>query len=187
MYPTTDSLHLTVSGVVHLLHGLKVHKACGPEGISPQLLKETANSIALMLTLIYQASLKQQKVPVDWKKALVDPIFKKGAHTSTANYRPIFLTRTPCKIFDHIIIYSHIFKHLNTYNILSPKQHGFRKYLSCKSQLITTIDDFAVHVDSGAQVLRLTPYCLIFPKSSIRFHINAYLQNLHTMVFKGHY
>ena len=105
-----------------------------------------------MLTLIYQASLKQQKVSVDWKKALVDPIFKKGAHTSPANYRPSFLTRIPCKIFDHIIIYSHIFKHLNTYNILSPEQHEFRKYHSCKSQLITTIDDFVVHTDSGAQI-----------------------------------
>ena len=28
-----------------------------------------------MLTLIYQATLKQRKVPVDWKKALVVPIY----------------------------------------------------------------------------------------------------------------
>ena len=151
MYPTIDSLHLTVSGVAHLLRALKVHKTHGPDGISPHLLKEPANSIAPMLTLIYQASLKQQKVPVDWKKALVVPIFKKGECTCPTNYRPISLTCIPCKIFGYII-YSNIFKHLNTYNILSPEQHRFRKYHSCESQLITTTDDFAVHVDSGAQI-----------------------------------
>ena len=104
-----------------------------------------------MLTLIYQATLKQQRVPADWKKALVVPIFKKGVHTCPANYRPISLTCIPCKIFEHII-YSHIFKHLNTHNILSQEQHGFRKYHWYESQLITTIDDFASHVDSGAQI-----------------------------------
>ena len=150
-YPAIDSLNITVVGVSNLLHDLEVHKACGPDGISPRLLKETASDIAPMLTLIYQATLKQQRVPADWKKALVVPIFKKGVHTCPANYRPISLTCIPCKIFEHII-YSHIFKHLNTHNILSQEQHGFRKYHSCESQLITTIDDFASHVDSGAQI-----------------------------------
>ena len=74
-YPTIDSLNLTVDGVSNLLHDLEVHKACGPDGISPRLLKETASNTAPMLTLIYQATLKQQRVPADWKKALVVPIF----------------------------------------------------------------------------------------------------------------
>ena len=60
-YSTIDSLNLTVDGVSNLLHNLEVHKACGPDGISPRLLKETASNIAPMLTLIYQATLKQQE------------------------------------------------------------------------------------------------------------------------------
>ena len=36
-YPTIDSLNLTVDGVSNLLHDLEVHKACGPDGISPRL------------------------------------------------------------------------------------------------------------------------------------------------------
>lgn len=151
LYPTIDPLHITVDGVSRLLHDLEVHKACGPDMISPRLLKETASNIAPMLTLIYQTSLKQCMVPTDWKKALVVPIHKKGARTCPANYRPISLTCIPCKIFEHII-YSHIFKHLNAHDILSEEQHGFRKYHSCESQLISTIDDFAVHIDSGAQI-----------------------------------
>ena len=91
------------------------------------------------------------KVPADWKKVLIVPVFKKGARTCPANYRPISLTCIPCKILEHII-YSHIYKHLNLYSILSQEQHGFRKYHSCESQLLTTIEHFAVHVDSGAQI-----------------------------------
>ena len=67
---------------------------------SSYLKKPLANNIAPMFTLIYQATLKQQMIPADWKKALVAPIFKKaGAHTCPANYRPISLTCIPCKIY----------------------------------------------------------------------------------------
>lgn len=68
------------------MHDLEAHKACGPDGIFPRLLKETANNIAPILTLIYQATLKQQTIPADWKKALIAPIFKKGARTCPANF-----------------------------------------------------------------------------------------------------
>ena len=122
------------------------------------------------------------KVPAYWKKALIVPIFKKGARTCPANYRPMSLTYIPYKIFEHVI-YSHIFKHLNTHSILSPEQHEFES-ITCKSQLITTIDDLLYIL---TQVLRLTPYCLTFPKPLIKFHTNIYLQNLHTKVFKGHH
>ena len=45
--------------------------------IYPRLLKETAHNVAPMLTVLYQASLTQHKVPLDWKKALVAPYLRK--------------------------------------------------------------------------------------------------------------
>jgi len=128
---------------------IEVHKACGSDGIFPRLLKE---NIAPMLTLLYQASqaLKQHQVPVEWKRALVVPVHKKGNRTSPTNYRPISLACIPYKIFEHII-YSHIFKHLTVHNILTNDQHGFRKH-SCDSQLLSTIEDFSLYLDSGAQI-----------------------------------
>jgi len=115
-YPSIDPLTIITNGIASLLCGLGIHKACGPAGIYPRLLKEIAHNVAPMLTLLYQASLKQHKVPFDWKRALVAPVFKKGNHASPYNYRPMSLTCIPCKIFEHVI-YSHIFKHLSTYNI----------------------------------------------------------------------
>jgi len=63
-----------------------------PDGIPARLLKEAAVEIAPAVTLLFQASLDQAKVPLSWKEALVVSVFKKGNRSSAANYRPISLT-----------------------------------------------------------------------------------------------
>jgi hypothetical protein len=57
---------------------------------------------------------------------------------------------TPGKLMEHIIT-SHIMKHADTYNILYPLQHGFRKGLSCETQLIEFVDDITRNIDAGKQ------------------------------------
>jgi hypothetical protein len=43
-------------------------------------------------------------------------------------------------------------KFSESHNILSDKQHGFRKKRSCESQLILTIQDLAVGLNSKSQI-----------------------------------
>ena len=45
------------------------------------------------------------------------------------NYRPVSLTCVCCKLLEHII-YSHVMAHLQTNNLLSVNQHGFRSGFS---------------------------------------------------------
>ena len=85
-----------------------MHKATGPDNISAHLLKELNLELAPVLALIFQASLHQCRLPLDWKIANVVPIYKKGDHGSPSNYLPVSLTSICCKILEHII-YSHIF------------------------------------------------------------------------------
>ena len=66
------------------------------------------------------------------------------------NYRPISLTCVCCKLFEHIVC-SHIHKHLDSNNILTTLQHGFRSRHSCESQLVTTIHDIMKRFDSKKQ------------------------------------
>ena len=54
------------------------YKSPGPDSIPAFLLKEVAFQLAPPLTLVFQASLNQQKLPSDWKIAHVVPVFKKG-------------------------------------------------------------------------------------------------------------
>jgi len=64
--------------VSQLLSNLDPQKAGGPDYIPTKFLKEFSTQLAPCLTIIFQASLEQGIVPIDWRKAFVVPIYKKG-------------------------------------------------------------------------------------------------------------
>ena len=66
-YPGISAIQIDMHGVINLLHNLDPHKAPNPNGIPARFLKETCNNIAPALVLMYKASLKQGKLPRDWK------------------------------------------------------------------------------------------------------------------------
>ena len=68
-----------------------------------------------------------------------------------ADYRPVSLTCVPCKLLEHIVC-SNIMAHLDEHRLLSEKQHAFRKWHRCETQLITVIDDWAKILDNQGQV-----------------------------------
>ena len=49
------------------------------------------------------------------------------------------------------IIFSHIMSRFEEFKILSDIQHGFRKYYSCETQLLITLEDLAINLDHGKQ------------------------------------
>jgi hypothetical protein len=85
-----------------------------------------------------------------WKTAFVCLIFKKGKKFDAINYRPVSLTCIACNIMEHIIT-SNIMTHADQHQILNPLQHGFRKELSCDTQLVEFIDDITNNLDIGRQ------------------------------------
>ena len=81
-------------------------------------------------------------MPSDWKTANTDSIFKKRDKHEASNNRPVSLTCILSKCMEHIIV-SSISTNLDTNKILNPLQHGFRKRLSCDSQLLSLFHDLA--------------------------------------------
>lgn len=150
-HPKVPDFSINQKGVLKLLSGLNPHKATGPDGISGQFLKVLANEITPSLTLIYEASITQGKIPSDWKNAYVTPPFKKGDRSKPSNYQPVSLTTICCTILENII-FSVVMKHLETNNILTESQHGFRKSHSCESQLLLTVEDLASSLNKNQQV-----------------------------------
>jgi len=63
------------------LQKLQIDKAHGPDDIHPTVLKKCAEIISLPLTLTYNKSLQQGKLPNDWKVANVIPIYKQVIRT----------------------------------------------------------------------------------------------------------
>ena len=123
---------ISTTGILKLLNELNIYKACGPDGISARILKETSDVIAPILRVIFQLSLDTGNVPDNWKIANVVPVYKKGDRAKPSNYRPISPTCITCKLFENIVA-SHIMQHLENNNILYDLQHGFRRSRSCES------------------------------------------------------
>ena len=88
--------------------------------------------------------------PDDWKRALVTPIFKKGARSKPENYRPVSVMAICCKVAKHIIV-SQTMRHLDHHNILVDCQHGFCRKRSCEMQLLITTHDLAAILNRHSQ------------------------------------
>ena len=149
--PTPPPIKVNTKGVLKLLKDVKPHKATGPDNIPGRFLKEAAEELAPGLAHLFQISIDNGKIPLDWKSALVSPVFKKGDRSSPSNYKPILLTSIVCKTLGHVI-HSSVISHFERNNILTDCGHGFRERRSCETQLILTIDDLVRGLNDKQQI-----------------------------------
>ena len=65
-YTDCKNINITEEGVKKLLLNLDPNKACGPDGISPRLLKIVAEEVTPALTLLFRNSYQTGTLPLDW-------------------------------------------------------------------------------------------------------------------------
>lgn len=176
---------VTVDGVRKLLQALPANKACGPDGISGDMLRITCEYSAACLTTIFNKSVTTGVIPDDWKVAGVVPVYKKGNRKDPTNYRPISLTSIPCKVLEHIIV-SNLYTFFEENKLFSSSQFGFRRGSSCELLLTALAHHVTNWLDKGHQVdillfdLRrafdMVKYQKLFEKME-NYHINRYIIN----------
>ena len=93
--------------------------------ISIGMLKRCGDSICKPLELIFKTCLRNGRFPLEWKKANVVPIHKKGDEQTIKNYRPVSFLPICWKIFEHLL-YDTILDFFSKNNLLSPDHCGFR-------------------------------------------------------------
>ena len=148
---TLNNLNVTKKGVLTLLQKIKENKATGPDDIPGKFLKFCALELHEVFTILFQTSLNLGTIPDEWKVAHIFPLFKKGDKTQAENYRPISLTCIVSKLLEHIV-HSNVMGFLDSNQILTPFQHGFRQKRSCESQLLTTLRDFTDSLKKSGQI-----------------------------------
>ena len=74
---TLESITIYTQDILDVLRHLDVNKACGPDLISPRLLREGADFLAYPLFIVFNRSLLQGYFPPAWKDANLTPIHKK--------------------------------------------------------------------------------------------------------------
>ena len=149
--PFMHDIVVTKEGVTKLLKGLNPSKALGPDELHPRVLKELAVELGPVFAHLFQQSIDTGEIPKEWSLANICPLFKKGDRSLARNYRPVSLTCIPCKLLEHIVC-SNIMAHLDEHELLSDRQHAFRKWHSCETQLTTVINDWAKILDKKGQV-----------------------------------
>ncbi len=118
------NIEATESEVRDILKSLKSTKASGPDGISPRMLKETANHFSKPLVRLFNLSFQHGVFPEVWKQANVIPIFKKNDKASPKNYRPVSLLCILGKVMEKIV-FKHMYNYLKDHDTIYKYQSGF--------------------------------------------------------------
>ena len=144
-------LVVTPEVVASKINNMKENKSPGVDGISPKILKETVEQISTPLAHVFNMSLQEEIVPLEWKEANIIPLFKKGSRNKSVNYRPVSLTSVICKLLE-AIIRDHMMDFLIKHKLINPSQHGFLKARSCLTNLLCYLEEITKWVDEGSPV-----------------------------------
>lgn len=137
-----------------LLAQLESKSSPGNVGIPVKVLKST-DTLVLLITNMINYCIDTNTIPVDWKSAVVTPLYKrKGKKSDINNFRGISVISPIAKIFEKVLA-AQIVDFLADYNILSNHQHGFRTAHSCETALHELLSDLNEARDKSLVTLLL--------------------------------
>lgn len=146
-----NSFNITLESIQNVFMSLPPFSSPGPDGIQNVLLKEGGTCLLLAVKNFFSHIISDGLLPMEWKKATVVPIFKKGTRSDCKNYRPISLTCTLCKVFERLlkdVMLDFLLKN----DLLNHSQHGFVPNRSCGSALLTFLEKVTSNVDNRKSV-----------------------------------
>lgn len=117
---------VTPDVVLDIVYGFKNSDSVDFYGVSVNLLKKVINCIVEPLTHCLNKCMVENKFPDALKISRVVPIYKKGERDCPASYRPISITPVFSKVLESIM-YRQVSTYLESFNIISNAQYGFRK------------------------------------------------------------
>ena len=146
-----EFITITIQDVSGVFQHLDVTKACGPDLISPRLLKEGCHILTHPYSIIFNCSLEEGYFPSSWKDANVTPIYKKEDKSLPSNYHPISLLSIAGKMME-CCVHKHLYNYMVTNQLLTPLHSGFREGDSTTNQLLHTYHKICEAVVKGKEI-----------------------------------
>jgi len=126
---------------------MNVASGAGLSEIPSKVIKHACIQFVPILTTLFNHCIDIGKFPIEWKSAIVTPLYKsKGVKTDLNNYRGISVLPPIAKIFEKILAMQ-ITIYLKLNNILFSGQHGFRNGHSCETALHELISKINLNRD----------------------------------------
>ncbi|KAI5725563.1 hypothetical protein M8J77_017066 [Diaphorina citri] len=152
-YPLLSTFDTTTTHEVYkTVMSFKNNSAPGHDGLQTKLLKQILPYILTPLTKIINLSMTKGQFPDSYKNSIIVPIHKKGNTKQLTNYRPISLLTMFSKVLEKIIK-TRLDKYLQTYNVLTDRQYGFRRGIGTEDTLIDLTTYLYDNMDRGQKVI----------------------------------
>ena len=117
-----------MTNLITSLKSLDVTKATGLDGITPRILKTSAEAVAPTLLETINLSLIDGKFPESLKLAKIKPIHKGGTESDPSNYRPISVLPVISKIVEKHVT-KHLFAYLKSMTFYTSLSQGLEKII----------------------------------------------------------
>ena len=140
----------SIEDIISAIDEIDINASCPDNSLPAVVLKKCKFQLALPLHLMWHCSFQSGSIPSAYKKQLISPVFKKKSRALAINYRPISITPHEIKIFERIIR-DRLTTYLESNDLLSSFQHGFRKGKSCLTQLLKHLENIILNLMSDAE------------------------------------
>lgn len=138
--------------IYSIIKHLNDKKSPGIDQIRAKDLKLINTEITPVITHLINACIATSSYPDQLKIGIVRPIYKKGSHTDTNNYRPITILSCIDKIVERYLG-NEIEKFLSSNSIINNKQYGFQKNRNTSQLLSKFCNEVNKHLNNRVHVL----------------------------------
>jgi len=122
--------------VAQAIGKLKKGKASGIDYILAEMLQTGGSNIVMFLTKLFNVIFERGIYPEEWSKAIIIPLHKKGNLNDVDNYRGISLLSIISTCYTSILN-TRLYTWLESNNLISECQAGFRRKYSTVDQIFT--------------------------------------------------
>ena len=124
---TVDELdkEISITEVEHAIKLLKCDKSPGQDNVLNECIKYGGVWITHIIARLFNHLYNLGEFPDQWSKGLIVPIYKKGDKQQPANYRPITLLSSLCKLYTSILC-RRITEWATENYVFSEAQFGYR-------------------------------------------------------------
>jgi hypothetical protein len=129
----------SVTEVVEAIKRLKLAKASGSDEIVAEILKKGGDQVEAAVYFFCRRVWREEKLPKDWTRGMIFPIFKDGDKRDTSNYRGITLLSIVGKVYAQVIN-ERLMSWCEENEVLVEEQGGFRPHRGCPDQLFSLVE-----------------------------------------------